>query len=96
MALIRCPDCGSAISSEALFCIHCGAPILVKKIVLLEAAREIEKKKIRQQKIESLKKTFSFDNITDEIIDAAGGCFVVAIILVLALAVFMGIVKALE
>jgi uncharacterized OB-fold protein len=44
MALIRCPDCGNLVSSEAPFCIHCGAPILVKKIAIYEALKKQEKK----------------------------------------------------
>lgn len=27
MALIKCPDCGKEVSSNALTCIHCGCPI---------------------------------------------------------------------
>lgn len=27
MALIKCPDCGNNISSNATVCIHCGRPM---------------------------------------------------------------------
>lgn len=27
MALVRCPDCGGEVSSQATACPHCGAPI---------------------------------------------------------------------
>ncbi len=38
MALIRCPECGKEISSEAKTCIHCGLPITEEKI---EAAKRL-------------------------------------------------------
>ena len=31
MALIKCPECGKEISSEADACIHCGFPIKKKQ-----------------------------------------------------------------
>ncbi len=38
MALLRCPECGKEISSEAKNCMHCGLPITEKK---LETARHL-------------------------------------------------------
>ena len=40
MALINCPECNASISSEAVYCPHCGAPITPKRTQGQQSATE--------------------------------------------------------
>ena len=42
MALIRCPECGKAISSQAKNCIHCGFPLTNQSSEWKEQAEKLE------------------------------------------------------
>ena len=33
MALLKCPECGENVSSEAEYCIHCGYPLKQKSLI---------------------------------------------------------------
>jgi uncharacterized membrane protein YvbJ len=55
MALIHCPDCGMPVSSEAPYCLNCGAPILVKQLALMQAIEEAEKQEKRKKIIGKVK-----------------------------------------
>ena len=35
MALIKCPECGGQVSDKAPACIHCGAPLVSQKNIVM-------------------------------------------------------------
>jgi hypothetical protein len=92
MALINCPDCGKPVSSEAPYCIHCGAPILIKQIVLYE----VLKKQKRKEKINKIKEkvTGSLDPFGPHYIgDLGAGCVEIIVCLIIFIVV-MWIIQA--
>lgn len=72
MALIRCPECGATVSSNAQYCIHCGSPLTPPdyslKIQLGDCSKMINGTMVQT----AAKMTFTFTDARTGVVLAVG------------------------
>ncbi len=84
MALLKCPECGHDVSSEAEACPHCGYPI--KKKIKTKESYSSKKITTNNRKRDNIEESCIFSRYSDdELYDESDGSYVAGLILGLLL-----------